>query len=104
MAEKNLWQIEPQEKEMYPALSCLTKLKVQLNKEESHSFGGTTYGYYRVYDSGDYRFRFFFGRTLGGAGKQLFFELYFKGNKIASDVIKGNRAEAFACFLRNITE
>lgn len=95
--------IEPNE-EIFNDLGCMQKLDVKINKEGTFKFGGATYGFYRVYDCGDYKFRFFFGRTLGGAGKRLFFELYFKGNKIAEDTILGNRAEAFACFLRNIAE
>lgn len=104
MEEKYIWQLEPKHEEIYPALACTAKLDITLNTQETHFFGGATYGFYRVYDCGDYKFRFFFGRTLGGAGKQLFFELYLKGEKIAADVIRGERAEAFACFLRNIAK
>lgn len=104
MKENYIWQIEPEHKEIYPALACTSKLDVKVNKQGTYFFGGATYGFYRTYDSGDYKFRFFFGRTLGGAGKQLFFELYLKEKKIAKDVICGERAEAFACFLRNIVK
>jgi len=104
MEEKYSWQIEPKHEEIYPALLCVSKLDVKVNQQGTYVFGGATYGFYRTYDSGDYTFRFFFGRTLGGAGKRLFFELYFKGKIIAKDYIGGDRAEAFACFLRNIAK
>ena len=104
MAKTESWQIEPKHEQVCPALLCTSKLDVKVNKQGTYVFGGATYGFYRTYDSGDYTFRFFFGRTLGGAGKQLFFELYLKGEKIAADVIRGERAEAFACFLRNIAK
>ena len=104
MSKTESWQIEPKHEQVCPALLCISKLNVKVNKEGTYVFGGATYGFDCTYDSGDYTFRFFFGRTLGGFGKQLHFELYFKGEKIAKDVIYGNRAEAFACFLRNIAK
>ena len=79
MSKTESWQIEPKHEQVCPALLCISKLNVKVNKEGTYVFGGATYGFYCTYDSGDYTFRFFFGRTLGGFGKQLHFELYFKG-------------------------
>lgn len=81
------------------ALSVFNQLDFKLVPEQSYKFGGATYGYVRTYKASDYTLKLLFGRTLGGFGQRLQFQILFKDQVIAETCEYGDKGEALAGIL-----
>ena len=81
------------------ALSVFNQLDFKLVPEQSYKFGGATYGYVRTYKASDYTLKVSFGRTLGGFGQRLQFQILFKDKVIAETNILDDKGEALAGIL-----
>ena len=81
------------------ALSVFNQLDFKLVPEQSYKFGGATYGYVRTYKASDYTLKISFGRTLGGFGQRLQFQILFKDKVIAETCEYGDKGEALAGIL-----
>ena len=81
------------------ALSVFNQLDFKLVPEQSYKFGGATYGYVRTYKASDYTLKLLFGRTLGGFGQRLQFQILFKDKVITETCEYGDKGEALAGIL-----
>lgn len=81
------------------ALSVFNQLDFKLVPEQSYKFGGATYGYVRTYKASDYTLKVSFGRTLGGFGQRLQFQILFKDKVITETCEYGDKGEALAGIL-----